>query len=71
VVGHDVGVGVERHRRRVAGLAGDLDHGQAFGDQQRAERMAQVVRTHSGHADVGGERIEDTAAPVAPVVIAP
>jgi hypothetical protein len=38
-VGHDVVVGIERHRRRVAGPAGDLDDRQALGDDQRAEGM--------------------------------
>ncbi|HEY8867166.1 MAG TPA: hypothetical protein VIM22_09545 [Solirubrobacteraceae bacterium] len=38
-----VGVGGERHRGRVAGLARDLDHADALLDQQRNEAVAQVV----------------------------
>ena len=41
----DVRVDVERHRRRVPGLTGDLDHAAPFVDQQGDEAVTQVVGT--------------------------
>ena len=61
----------QRHRRRVPGLTRDLDDRHALPDEQRAEGMAQVIRTHSGYAVGVRERIEDAPSPVPPVVIAP
>jgi len=47
----DVGVDVERHGRRVPGLAGDIDHAAPFLDQHRDEAVAQVVGPHPAQLD--------------------
>jgi len=46
-----VRVDVERHRRRVPGLSGDLDHAASFVGQQRDEAVAEVVGTRALQAD--------------------
>lgn len=50
-------VDIERHRRRVPGLASDLDHAAAFMDQQRDEAVAEIVRASTLQADgaTGGD----------------
>ena len=42
--GENMGEGVERHRRRVAGLRRDVDDAPALGKQERHEGVAQAVR---------------------------
>jgi hypothetical protein len=48
----DVTVGVERHRGRVAGLRRDVDHGPHFGEEQRYERVAEVVWSRQAKPDL-------------------
>ena len=57
-----VSVGVERHRRRVTGLPGDLDHRGPFCDEERDERVAQVVRPDTRH--VGSARCRPSLPPL-------
>ena len=67
----DVPVGVERHRRRVSGLAGDVDDGSPFCDKERHERVAEVVGPDCSEPRRLRRRLEDAVAPVAPVGVEP
>jgi hypothetical protein len=63
-----VRVGRQRHRRRVPGLAGDLDHRRALGDQQADEAVAQIVGSRMGGVGMLGGFGEGALSPVAGAV---
>jgi hypothetical protein len=72
----EVQVGTRAFLRRVAGLGGDVGDRAPLGDEQRDERVPQVVRPWRGivlaelqRAPRG--RLEGPPAPVAEVVVAP
>jgi hypothetical protein len=63
-----VRVRAERQRRGVAELLGELDDGGALlADQQRGERVAELVWPWAAEAG-GGRRMELAVAPVVPMV---
>jgi hypothetical protein len=72
VLAHDVRVVLQRLRRRVAHLVGDVDYRRALlAHQQRHERVAQVVRPRRAEPDRARVLVEDPVAPVVPVVCLP
>ena len=64
-------VGRKRHRRRVACLARHLNHGLSFCEEERDERVPQIVGTEVVQARRGRGRSEDPLAPVTPVFVIP
>ncbi len=71
VLVEQVRVGRQRHRRLVAGLARDVDHGRALRDQQADEAVAQVIRPRLRDAGVLRGLGERALAPVADAVGVP
>jgi hypothetical protein len=65
------GLRVERHRRSVACLAGDVDHRSALGQKQGDERVSQVVGPTDFETSPGRGGVEHAPPPVPVVVVVP
>ena len=66
-----VGVGRQRHRRRVPGLARDFNHSGALGDQEADEAVSQVIRPRVCNLGMLGGLGELALAPIADAVVVP
>jgi hypothetical protein len=72
VLAEHMRVRVQRHRRRMPQLLGELhDRRSLLADQQRGERVPEVVRAWTAEAGAVGRRVEVAVAPVVPVIGAP
>src|SRR3954453_6692368 len=66
-----VAVSCERHRRPVSRLPRDFDHRSALREEERHERMPEVVRAKLVEPSGNGSGSEDALAPVSPVHLGP
>jgi hypothetical protein len=57
--------------RRVARLTRNLDHRSTFREEQRHERMPEVIRSEVSESGCARSRGEHALAPVAPVLFCP
>src|SRR4051812_32113274 len=66
-----VAVSCERHRRRVSCLPRDFDHRSPLREEERHERMPEVVRAKLVEPSGNSSGSEDALAPVSPVLLGP
>src|SRR3954454_19730700 len=66
-----VAVSCERHRRRVSCLPRDFDHRSALREEERHERMPEVVRAKMVEPSGDGSGSDHALAPVSPVLLGP